>query len=159
MVPFVADLVLVETGLFRLKIRLTRYKKQRIELESDIYLCCFIGQSHLSVALHCHRPTTTSHLRFGSDTNKPLGQKAPLGRRLSTSSLTPLGSHSKHVIMEWQAQCLECDEVLDDDDLVTTQESETDEVLSLLVSDVPWTAELSFEEQNVRLPFPSSPSL
>ena len=61
--------------------------------------------------------------------------------------------------MKWQAQCLECDEVLDDDDLVTTQESETDEVLSLLVSDVPWTAELSFEEQNVRLPFPSSPSL
>ncbi|CAI5726318.1 hypothetical protein KXD40_001921 [Peronospora effusa] len=51
--------------------------------------------------------------------------------------------------MEWQMNCLECDEVLDDDDLVTTQESETDDVLSLLVSDVPWTAELSFEEQNL----------
>ncbi|KAG1693076.1 hypothetical protein DVH05_023857 [Phytophthora capsici] len=51
--------------------------------------------------------------------------------------------------MEWEAQCLECDEVLDDDDLMSTQESETGEVLGLLVSDPPWTNELSFEEQNL----------
>ncbi|KAF1778944.1 P-loop containing nucleoside triphosphate hydrolase [Phytophthora cactorum] len=53
------------------------------------------------------------------------------------------------VIMEWEAQCLECDEVLDDDDLMSTQESETGEMLGLLVSDAPWTAELTFEEQNL----------
>lgn len=53
--------------------------------------------------------------------------------------------------MEWEAQCLECDEVLDDDDLMSTQESETGEVLGLLLSDAPWTNELSFEEQNVCL--------
>ncbi|CAH0477246.1 unnamed protein product [Peronospora belbahrii] len=51
--------------------------------------------------------------------------------------------------MEWEAQCLACNEVLDDDDLKSTQESETGDGLNLLVSDVPWTAELSFEEQNL----------
>ncbi|EEY65958.1 uncharacterized protein PITG_03489 [Phytophthora infestans T30-4] len=51
--------------------------------------------------------------------------------------------------MEWEAQCLECDEVLDDDDLMSTQDSETGVVLGLLVTDVPWTAELSFEEQSL----------
>ncbi|ETI40652.1 hypothetical protein F441_13946 [Phytophthora nicotianae CJ01A1] len=51
--------------------------------------------------------------------------------------------------MEWEAQCLECDEVLDDDDFMSTQESETSEMLGLLVSDAPWTVELSFEEQTM----------
>ncbi|KAI9908012.1 hypothetical protein PsorP6_004092 [Peronosclerospora sorghi] len=51
--------------------------------------------------------------------------------------------------MEWEAQCLECDEVLDDDDLLSTQESDVNEVLNVLVPDVPWTAELTFQEQNL----------
>lgn len=51
--------------------------------------------------------------------------------------------------MEWEAQCLECDEVLDDEDLMRTKEPETTDVLGLLVSNVPWTTELSFEEQNL----------
>ncbi|TDH64912.1 uncharacterized protein CCR75_000622 [Bremia lactucae] len=46
--------------------------------------------------------------------------------------------------MDWEAQCLECDEVLDDEDLLGSQES-----VGLVVSEAPWTAELSYEEQNV----------
>lgn len=47
--------------------------------------------------------------------------------------------------MEWEAQCLECDEVLDDDDLMGGS-SQPD---ASLQSATPWSCELSFEEQTL----------
>ncbi|RLN80976.1 hypothetical protein BBJ28_00001285 [Nothophytophthora sp. Chile5] len=51
--------------------------------------------------------------------------------------------------MEWEAQCLECDEVLDDDDLMGGVDPQED--AGLHVAGAPWTGDLSYEEQNVRV--------
>ncbi|CAI5712594.1 unnamed protein product [Hyaloperonospora brassicae] len=52
--------------------------------------------------------------------------------------------------MEWEAQCLECDEVLDDDDdLLSTQESDPGQTHGFGLGDAPWTTELSVEMQSL----------